>query len=105
MVARHQMATANIIRGRHGGAGNDLLEGGVDKDIFVFEAGSGIDIVRDFKVNFDVLDVSDLFNNFGEIQGLMSQVGQHVQINLSIGNQITLSNVNLASIDANEFVF
>jgi hypothetical protein len=37
----------------YGGTGNDTLEGGQGKDQFIFEANSGIDIIRNFNVKDD----------------------------------------------------
>lgn len=43
-----------------GGAGDDLLQGGAGADIFVFRAmDAGHDILRDFRVGQDRLDLTD----------------------------------------------
>lgn len=57
-------AFANTISGHGGndtitgGAGNDTLSGDLGADHFVFSAGSGRDVVTDFDLASDVLDVS-----------------------------------------------
>lgn len=89
----------------NGGAGDDVLQGNNGRDTFVFEANSGLDVINGFRANQDVIDLSALFDDFSEIQGLISQSGVNVQVALSAGNVITLSNVTLPSIDANEFLF
>ncbi|MEM9048825.1 MAG: M10 family metallopeptidase [Pseudomonadota bacterium] len=43
-----------------GGADDDMLTGGNGADVFVFASGDGTDLVRDFALNEDRLDVSGL---------------------------------------------
>ena len=94
----------------NGGAGNDTLEGGVQADQFVFEDGFGLDTITDFaalnnaeRIHLTdvsaITDFSDLINNH------MSQVGADVVIDDGLGNTITILGVNLADLDAADFVF
>jgi RTX calcium-binding nonapeptide repeat (4 copies) len=41
----------------HGGRGNDTLDGGQGNDQFVFDVDSGVDVIRNFKVNEDKIVV------------------------------------------------
>ncbi|MGD9535622.1 MAG: endonuclease/exonuclease/phosphatase family protein [Alphaproteobacteria bacterium] len=90
-----------------GGEGNDTLTGGVGGDVFVIGPDAGADIVTDFKVNQDVIDLSALFDDFAAIQGLLSQNGANTVLAIDAGSAdvLTLNNVNLAALDANDFVF
>ncbi|WP_165937561.1 S8 family serine peptidase [Antarcticimicrobium sediminis] len=50
-------------RGRdqiEGGAGDDILWGGRGRDVFVFGPGAGSDVIRDFDVEKDALDIAFL---------------------------------------------
>jgi Ca2+-binding RTX toxin-like protein len=38
-----------------GGTGNDTLRGGIGADSFVYERGSGADIILDFRNNIDTM--------------------------------------------------
>ena len=44
----------------NGDAGNDVLEGGLGADVFAFDAGAGTDLITDFEVGVDKIDVSSL---------------------------------------------
>ena len=44
----------------NGGSGNDKLFGGIGADTFVFGKGNGVDIVKDFKNNIDVIDLRNM---------------------------------------------
>ncbi len=41
-----------------GGLGNDLLLGGADEDLFVFNAGDGRDVIRDFEPGIDSITLN-----------------------------------------------
>ena len=41
-----------------GGAGSDLLSGGAQADVFVFGAGGGSDVISDFQVGVDHLQIN-----------------------------------------------
>lgn len=44
----------------NGGSGNDVLNGGAGADVFAFDAGSGVDVIQDFELGSDVIDVTSL---------------------------------------------
>lgn len=58
-----------------GGAGNDVLRGGLGADTFVFEAGGGSDIVRDFEAGIDLLDFTAFGTGFGAGSLSVTQTG------------------------------
>ena len=109
---------ANVIDGGHG---NDTLFGGGNADIFVFDHlvnGSQQDIVLDFQVGIDHIDLSDtLVDNFADLldytsldnpgNKYMEQVGNDVLIHTSVsaGTSILLENVQLSSLTSADFLF
>lgn len=48
-----------------GGTGNDYMEGGIGDDVFVLADGSGSDVIGDFTIGEDLLDVSNLTDATG----------------------------------------
>lgn len=52
-----------------GGADDDYLEGGSGSDTFVYADGSGSDVIKDFTIGEDLLDVSALNNGSGQTVG------------------------------------
>lgn len=88
-----------------GGAGDDLLYGGSGNDAFVFAEGFGQDRIADFG-GADVIQFeAGLFADFAAISAAAEQVGQDVVISLDADNALTLSNVALASLSADDFRF
>lgn len=90
-----------------GGTGNDTLTGGANKDMFMFEDGDGQDIITDFQVGIDVIDftLQTSVNSFTEFTALAIQNGPDVELGLANGDSIVLSNVNLAALNATNFIF
>ncbi|MCZ4255682.1 pre-peptidase C-terminal domain-containing protein [Sulfitobacter sp. G21635-S1] len=93
----------------NGGAGNDLLFGFFNADTFVFEAGHGNDTIGDFD-EFNAgerIDFSGLgtMNNLTQVLNASTQIGNNVVINTGGGNSIQLNGVQLADLDASDFIF
>ena len=103
------------------GAGNDVIRSQDDAstDNFWGEAGSdtfdfqtrnfGNDIIRDFTVGVDKIDLSALFiSDLNQLLPYMSDTAQGVLIDTFYGystESITLSGVTLAQLSASDFVF
>ncbi len=92
-----------------GGAGNDKLYGGVGDDIFQFSDGSGLDTLFDFEASNDdeKIDLSDMtaITGFADlVNNHMSEVGTDVVIDATGGDVITLMEVQLADLDAADFL-
>jgi Ca2+-binding RTX toxin-like protein len=87
-----------------GGDGNDRLTGGNGQDTFVFGPGFGHDTITDFthadRIEFD----GGVFQNFRAVQAASQQVGNDTVITLDDHNSITLQNVALNSLHANDFI-
>ena len=98
----------------HGGAGNDTLNGGVGNDVlwgeggadtFVFAAGFGRDVVRDFVAGDHLLFGPGTFASYDDVRAHMAQVGSDVVITLDAADTVTLTGVSLASLTHDQFVF
>jgi Ca2+-binding RTX toxin-like protein len=88
-----------------GGAGVDELTGGIGEDLFVFGSGSGRDVVTDFG-DGDRIQIEDgLFDNFEDLQAASRQFGSDVFIKIDGENSITLENVDVSSLRADDFLF
>ncbi|MDQ8731417.1 glycerophosphodiester phosphodiesterase family protein [Bradyrhizobium sp. LHD-71] len=92
-----------------GGEGNDLLSGGSGRDVFVFAADFGKDTVGDFKTtgsSADVLEFAiDVFANFDAAIGAAHQEGADIVFAVDADTSLTLKNVQLASLQADDFHF
>ncbi|WP_276208669.1 calcium-binding protein [Caulobacter sp. 17J65-9] len=80
-----------------GGAGNDALKGGAGDDTFVFQPGSGSDVIGDFIAGGteDTLDFS-AFAGTGATYSV-TQVGPDVVFAFSTGETVTVESVSLGS--------
>lgn len=91
-----------------GGEGNDTLVGdavgGSYADIFHFGANSGKDVITDFEVGKDMLEIQKGLNGIKKPEDVLDhakQKGGDVIINLGDGNKITLKNVDLDDLKKN----
>ncbi len=108
-------AGADVIRGGTGndlltgGGGDDLLTGGRGLDRFSFAAGFGNDIITDFEAGSRAGDVivmdRTVFADLNSLLAATSQVGSDVVITASATDSITLQNLTLSSLHANDFAF
>ncbi|MEZ5714937.1 MAG: calcium-binding protein [Paracoccaceae bacterium] len=98
-----------------GGTGDDVLTGDFNADRFVFVDGHGNDTITDFEAtnNAEKIDLSGIsaISVIAELglgsatSGAAIQVGADVVIDTGGGSSITLLNVDLADLDANDFIF
>ncbi|MEQ8936940.1 MAG: calcium-binding protein, partial [Amphiplicatus sp.] len=94
-----------------GGNGNDFLAGLTGDDTFVFRPGDDADKINDFVAGAATDDVIEFigfggaFDSFGEIIAISSQVGGDTVINFGGGDTITLVNVTLGNLHADDFLF
>lgn len=105
----------DFLRGRAGddrlagGTGDDTLQGDYNADVFVFEDGFGNDTINDFDAlndleKIDLAGVTEI-TDFADLQANhLSQSGANVLITDG-ADTITLLNVNLADLGAEDFVF
>lgn len=86
-----------------GGKGNDILTGdgkahGAFKDVFVFGDSPGKDVVTDFQVGKDMLEIARGLNGIrsaADVIDLARQKGGDVVIDFGDGSKLTLKNVDL----------
>ena len=91
-----------------GGAGDDIIHAGTGSETFVFASGEGSDLVTGFDVEADVLDLSGVatISDFTDLNGLhMSQHGDDVRIRDGHGLTITLQDIDLGDLGADNFLF
>jgi uncharacterized protein len=88
-----------------GGTGDDILSGGRGSDTFVFKGNFGHDVVTDFRAE-DVLEFDrTVFDSYASILAYSQQVGANVVITDSATDTVTLQNVVLSSLQADDFRF
>ena len=88
-----------------GGKGKDVMSGGSGADVFVFGPGSHKDIITDFEDGVDVMDFSGDLSVTSLSDLSITQVGADVVVNHGGNDQVTLKNMDIADIDATDFVF
>lgn len=87
-----------------GGTGNDKLTGGEGADTFIFGKNSGKDVVTDFDVTKDILEIAKGLNGIKKPADVLDhavQKGKDVVIDLGGGNKITLKKVDLDDLKDN----
>jgi serralysin len=99
----------------NGGAGNDQMWGDFNADTFVFADGDGVDTINDFDAfngleRIDLSSVSAITSladlNLGSATlGAATTAGSDVLIDTGAGNSVRLVGVNLADLDASDFIF
>lgn len=105
---------ADVLRGGAGddtitgGDGNDTLTGGAGNDTFRFTARFDHDTITDFAAGTaigDVIDFTSLFADFTAVLVASQQVGGDTVITLDGNNTLTLQNVAISQLNANDFLF
>jgi Ca2+-binding RTX toxin-like protein len=88
-----------------GGAGLDILWGQAGADTFRIGKGTGTDIIADFQVGTDKLDVSAFgFTSLAQLKAKMVQVSNDVALSLDNGDQVILLGVDAAAIGSADVV-
>ncbi len=85
-----------------GGLGNDSLNGGTGNDVFVLKQNEGTDQIFDFKVDDDLIDITDLGVDLENID--IAQQGKNAVISLDGADIAILQNVNAESLSEDNFV-
>jgi Bacterial Ig domain/RTX calcium-binding nonapeptide repeat (4 copies) len=92
----------DIINGKGGG---DVLFGELGADTFVFERGTGGDVIGDFLHGTDKIDLRAFgITSFSTLQGAFIQNGNVGAINLGGGDLVVLHNVTMTALTAGDFL-
>jgi len=98
------------------GGGNDQLWGGPNNDLFVFNTGSGQDVINDFDQGnkavgstareHDAINVHDYgFAGWAELKSLISDNSSgNAVIHLTANDTITLDGIHAADLHAKDFI-
>ena len=100
----------------NGGEGDDHMwggnwEGDNENDTFVISTASGKDMIHDFEIDHDQIDLSSFGLEFADLKPLMSDVGWATEIDLSgltggsAGDKLILKSVDLDELDESNFIF
>jgi Ca2+-binding RTX toxin-like protein len=90
----------------NGKGGGDVLFGEGGADTFVFERGTGGDVIGDFAPGADKIRLVGLgVTNFAQVQALFVQNGGNTGIILGQGDLIVLNGVTNAQLSATDFIF
>jgi len=98
-------ANANEINGE---GGDDTLTGGGGDDLFIFENGTGDDVITDFTAGAgsdDVIDVSDFgFTDLADLLAATNDSGADTVITLDGDDSLTLIGVQEADLHEDDFL-
>lgn len=92
-----------------GGTGNDVMTGGAGADVFVFNLGSGLDMITDFWAGAGRTDrIQFLDGQLGTFAAVIAQAtdtAAGVAIAISADDSLTLSGVQISQLRADDFLF
>ena len=90
-----------------GGGGNNMLYGNGGADVFLIRPVAGMDVVGDFAIGTDRLDVSGLeFDTYALLESEMTETGAGVRFEHSeAAGSVLLTGVTLAQLDEASFIF
>jgi serralysin len=108
-----------------GGKGNDLIQGGKGtdelwggnwsadgaRDIFAHAPGGGRDIIQDFEIKFDQIDLSAYGLSYHDLASRMVDKGWATEIDLSglsgasMGDALVLKSIKVAALTEDKFIF
>ncbi len=89
-----------------GGAGGDVLFGEAGADVFVFQRGTGGDVIGDFQPGVDKIQLTGLgFASFAQLAANLVENGGTSALNLGNGDFIVITGVAMAQLQPTDFVF
>ncbi|MDF2974361.1 MAG: hypothetical protein K0R61_4811 [Microvirga sp.] len=87
-----------------GGSGNNRLTGGSGEDVFVFNKKHGTDVVTDFRVDHDRIDVSGISG----VSSMADLTFMNTTQGIAIANAsaiLVLNGVKESDLDSSDFIF
>ncbi|WP_109315629.1 calcium-binding protein [Pseudovibrio ascidiaceicola] len=90
------------------GDGDDVIEGGAGDDAFFFRSDFGNDIITDFTAGAgseDVIQFAATFDSVADVLAAASDVGADTVIYVNDDTSITLQNVSVSDLHADDFAF
>jgi Ca2+-binding RTX toxin-like protein len=88
----------------NGKAGGDVLFGEAGADRFVFEHGTGGDVIGDFQVGVDKIDLTAIGYTWQQVQNSLHENGGNTAIDLGGGDLVVLNGVTAAHLQASDFI-
>lgn len=89
----------------NGKAGNDILFGETGADTFVFELGTGGDVIGDFVAGTDRIDLSAFgITSFQAVLNSMHENGGNTAIDLGNGSFVVINGVAASAFSAGDFI-
>lgn len=90
-----------------GGEGSDTLIGGNGRDTFGYNLGDEDDTIKDFDTSRDKIELdTDLgVSTFSDTMAHATQVGSDVVFDFGNGDTLTLENIQISDLAANDFAF
>ena len=87
--------------------GDDVLTGGRDDDLFVFDAGSGFDVITDFKPGDDLIQLNGFsIADFDDLLDAAENDGSDVVITLDDGiDELRLVGLHTDELSGDDFMF
>jgi Ca2+-binding RTX toxin-like protein len=93
-----------------GGTGHDIMTGRGGADVFIFSTGFDADTITDFQASgggHDSIDLSAMtgFGAFGDLKHHIQQDGTDAVLDFGHGDVLTLHNVDMHDLTAQDFLF
>ena len=86
----------------NGHVGNDILTGGAGKDVFYFRSGHGNDVITDFEIGRDLIEIGKGASRFSQLD--FERQGQHVLVSFD-DVSVLVEGVRVADLrDADNFL-
>jgi len=88
----------------NGKGGNDVLFGQAGADTFVFEHGTGGDVIGDFQAGVDKIDLTAIGYTWQDVQNSLHENGGNTAIDLGGGDLVVLNGVTAAQLHESDFI-
>ena len=82
----------------------DHFTGGGGNDVFAYSHGGGADVITDFALGFDKIDLTNFGFTFANVLQHATQAGANLVIDGGNGDSLTLMNVSRASLHVSDII-